>query len=444
MPLSVIPAVLATFCDHLAFRFHAGTALRIPLLLLGILLAHGRRTVTSWLRAADITTQFRQAYHSLGRLGHKAPACSSAALRTALPCGPIDGPLVFAVDDSPTARYGPHVEGAGIHHNPTPGPAGAKHLYGHVWVTVALLARHPAWHTLALPVRADLYIRHKDVEKMPRERSWTFRTKLQRAAAQLAWLAQHADVAGRERWVVVDGAYGKRPFLQAAQREGFLVVSRLRKDAALFSLPPSQRRPGQRGPMPTYGKERISLARRAAHRHGWQQVECVQYGKRVSKTIKTFVATWRPAGGAIRVVLVKEEDGTWLAFFCTKVTATAQEILERAADRGALEQTFKDVKEVWGAGEQQVRNVDSNVGCCNANLWMATLTEAWAWHKEDEALSDRRACPWDKQERRPSHADKRKALQREILRERMAGVLQGRPSKAEIRDLVEELLQRAA
>jgi hypothetical protein len=28
----------------------------------------------------------------------------------------------------------------------------------------------------------------------------------------------------------------------------------------------------------------------------------------VSKTIKTFLATWKPAGGVIRVVLVKEED----------------------------------------------------------------------------------------------------------------------------------------
>ena len=38
------------------------------------------------------------------------------------------------------------------------------------------------------------------------------------------------------------------------------------------------------------------------------------------------------------------------------------EILEAMADRSAEEKTFKDVKEVWGAGEQQVRNVYSNEG----------------------------------------------------------------------------------
>ncbi len=70
----------------------------------------------------------------------------------------------------------------------------------------------------------------------------------------------------------------------------------------------------------------------------------MQYGREVTKTIKTFEATWRPAGGRIRVVLVREEHG-WLALFCTGPAATAVEILESAADRGAMEQTFKDLKE---------------------------------------------------------------------------------------------------
>ncbi|MGA2031960.1 MAG: hypothetical protein ABSG68_06880, partial [Thermoguttaceae bacterium] len=44
--------------------------------------------------------------------------------------------LTKAIDDSPTKRYGPKVEGADIHHNPTPGPADQKYLYGHIWVTL--------------------------------------------------------------------------------------------------------------------------------------------------------------------------------------------------------------------------------------------------------------------------------------------------------------------
>ena len=49
---------------------------------------------------------------------------------------------------------------------------------------------------------------------------------------------------------------------KAAKAAGFTVVSRLRKDAALYSLP-VPKPAGQRGPQATYGKERISLAKRA-------------------------------------------------------------------------------------------------------------------------------------------------------------------------------------
>lgn len=67
------------------------------------------------------------------------------------------------------------------------------------------------------------------------------------------------------------------------------------------------------------------------------------------KTIKSLEATWRPAGGRIRVVIVHEVEG-WLAYFCTDAAMPVEAILEAMADRGTIEQFFKDVKEVWGAG----------------------------------------------------------------------------------------------
>jgi hypothetical protein len=142
------------------------------------------------------------------------------------------------------------------------------------------------------------------------------------------------------------------------------------------------------------------------------------------------------------VVLVKEKD-KWIAFFCTKAEATAEEVLEAMADRTALEQTNKDIKDVWGADEQQVRNVDSNVGCFNLNLWMYSLVETWAWEKEEEELVDRSGSPWDSQARRPSHADKRRALQREILQGEIEAVLAGEPTKEDFRALAQRLLDMA-
>ena len=169
----------------------------------------------------------------------------------------------------------------------------------------------------------------------------------------------------------------------------------------------------------------------------------MQYGEKVTKTVKTFLATWRPAGGVIRVVLVMEEDD-WLPFFSVNPEVTAAEILEAMADRNAEEQVFKDVKEIWGAGEQQVRNVHSNEGCFNLNLWMYSLVEAWAWNREEAELVDRSDSPWDREPRRPSHNDKRKALQLEVLRAEIEEVLAGELNRERLRELAERLLALAA
>ena len=440
MPLSCRPAFLATCFLRLAAWLDRRSAARLPRLLLGILLAHGRRTVTSWFRAAGITHEFRRGYATVWACGRRADQMAVSVLHAVEPL--VRGPrLVVAIDDSPTPRWGPCVEGAGIHHNPNPGPAGEKFVYGHVWVTLAALAQHPDWGTRALPLQSKVYIRQKDIAKLDPDHRVPFRTKLELAAEQLHWLKIWAGPRFESIWAVVDGAYAKRPVLRAAREEGLVVVGRLACNAALWSLP--QPKPeGKRGPQPTYGKKRVELAKRAGHKQGWQPVTCVQYGQEVVKTIKTFLATWHPAGGVIRVVLV-QEDGEWLAYFCTDPEATAEEILEAVADRGALEETFKDVKEVWGAGQQQVRNLVASVGCFNLNGWMYSLVEAWSWEQPKEELVDRGESPWDDASRRPSHADRRKALQRQVLREEIEAVLRGRPSRGEFRRLAERLLRVA-
>jgi DDE superfamily endonuclease len=442
MAFSQLPAWLSRAFANFTSWLDRRTAARLPLLLTGILFASGRRTVTSWFRPVGITTDFRRAYHVVYAVGRQADHLALATLSAVRPCLACPRRLRFAIDDTPTARYGPCVEGAGVHHNPTPGPGGEKFVYGHIWVMLAGLAKHPTWGTIALPLQADLYVRRKNIPGLPPHYHWPFRTKLELAVAQLRWLKPWIEGDAEQFWIVVDGGYAKKPFLRPARQEGFIVVSRLRKDAALWSLPPTTRRPGQRGPLPTYGKERLSLSKRAGQKRGWEQVECEQYGERVTKTYKTFLATYRPAGGVIRVVLVKEENG-WVAFFATDPEASVVDILEAAADRGAIEQTNKDVKEVWGAGQQQVRNVYANIGAFNLNAWMYSLVEAWAWEQPEEALVDRTRSPWDEEDRRPSHADKRKALQRQVLREEIEAALSGPARKQRFRELAGRLLQLA-
>src|SRR5919202_4690387 len=120
-------------------------------------------------------------------LGRHTSSMAVTALHAAQPLL-RGGRLRVAIDDTPTPRYGPEVEGAGVHHNPSPGPAGARYVYGHVWVTLAGLARHKDGGTIALPLQARPYIRRADLEELPPERRRPFRTKLEIAAEQLAWL----------------------------------------------------------------------------------------------------------------------------------------------------------------------------------------------------------------------------------------------------------------
>lgn len=428
--------------DWLAAGLHGRNHWRLSLVIMGIVFARGRRTVTAWLRAVGITDDFATYYYFLQPVGRKSKQLAERLLTMLLLKLHTGERLLFAVDDSPTKRYGPKVQGAGIHHNPTPGPADQKFLYGHIWVTISLVLRHPLWHTIGLPLVGLLYVRAKDIAKIPVKHHWQFQTKLQLAVERMLRFAELAKAAGKAVWVVADGAYANRSFLKPLRAAGIVVVSRLRKNAKLFDLPrqPKNRRRGQPR---KYGTKRMHLARRAAHPLGWETVECFVYGQLVTKTIKTFLATYRPAGGVIRVVIVQEEQGCQF-FFCTTPEATPREIIEAFAGRASIEQDFHDVKEIWGAGQQQVRNIWTNVAVFNLNLWVHTLLECWAWNKPAEEIRDRAGSPWDDPDRRPSHADRRKALRRETLQNEYSSLSASHRRSSKIRALYTRLLQLAA
>jgi hypothetical protein len=422
---------------------HARNRWRLPVLLTGILFAHGRRTVTTWLRAAGVSDDYQDYYYFLAALGHKTKSVATQLFALLLRLLPLPDRLLAVIDDTPTKRYGPKVEGAGIHHNPTPGPADQKYLYGHIWVTFSLAVRHPCFGALALPLRAMLYVRRKTMAKIPQWRGWTFATKLVLAAQLVEWAAPIVKQAGKTLWIVVDGGYVKTPFLRRAMRAGVTVIGRLRKDAALRDLPRKPRRGRRRrGRPPKYGKNKISLAKRAAHRDGWATCQCTIYGKTVTKLYKTFLATYRPTGGVIRVVIV-EEDHDWYPFFSTDPNATVVEIIEAFADRATIEQDFHDVKEVWGAGQQQVRNIWTNMAVYHLNLWIHTLVELWCWNRCHRDLCDRSLSPWDDVERRPSHADRRKALRRHIMEHELSTLAAVRRIPQKILHLTKRLMALA-
>lgn len=440
-----IPAPLSTQISRLGSSLDARLQNLFNLVFMGLLVTRERRrTATSWFRAVRLAREYQRGDRVIHAVGRDVATMSVQLLLDVerSPAAATEERLCFTLDDTPSQRYGPHVEGAGVHHNPTLGPSQHAFVYGHVWVTLARLVQHPTWGAISLPLRSDLYVRAKDVPTLPQNDPWDFRTKLEQAANLMDWLGLWLGHKGKPMWLVADGAYAKQEVFQAAQRNHITVVSRLRNDAALRCVP-EPTPTGKRGRPRKYGTKALRLAKRAGAKQGWVTEEMVLSGKKVTKTYKTFLATWVPAGGVIRVVLVKEEGG-WSAFFCTDPDTSPAHILELVADRNSLEQTFKDVKEVWGAGQQQLRNLHANIGAWHMNLWAYTMVELWAWQQQESKLVDRSALPWDDKPRRPSHLDRRKALLAQTLQTEFQAAQVGVGQKRKLRDLAERQLQLAA
>src|SRR4051794_14399510 len=223
---------------RLASALDGRSAVRLVRLFLGAVLARGRRTVTGWIRAAGLSQEFRPCYTAVAAAGKRADRVAGRLAYAAVkPLVGDAGRLTFALDDTPTERYGPHVQGAGVHHNPAPGPAGGPFVYGHVWVVLGLLAAHPAWGVIALPLMARLDIRQKDLAGIHPTHRPPFRTKLELAVDLLRWAVPWLGFLAQRLWVVADGAYAKAPFLKPLRDLGVTVISRLRKDSALWTVP---------------------------------------------------------------------------------------------------------------------------------------------------------------------------------------------------------------
>lgn len=61
---------------------------------------------------------------------------------------------------------------------------------------------------------------------------------------------------------------------------------------------------------------------------------------------------------------------------------------------------------VWGAGQQQVRNIWTNLAAYHSKLWIHTRMALWSWNWPYGRLRARSRFPWDDADGRPSHADR--------------------------------------
>jgi hypothetical protein len=91
MDLPFLPPLWQDLAAGLASCLHQRLAWRLAVLLLGALFAKGRRTVTSWLRAASVGRAFAAYYYFLAALARRADLLAGLLLRRALALLAPDG-----------------------------------------------------------------------------------------------------------------------------------------------------------------------------------------------------------------------------------------------------------------------------------------------------------------------------------------------------------------
>ena len=94
-------------------------AFRLPVIMAGMLLSDNCRTASAWFATAAVKDDRDRFYDCLGSIGRTSSKLGAAVLDLIVKKFAPGGRILLAIDDSPTSRYGKHVEGAGVHHNPT-------------------------------------------------------------------------------------------------------------------------------------------------------------------------------------------------------------------------------------------------------------------------------------------------------------------------------------
>lgn len=391
-----------------------------------MILAVFQSTITGWLRCFPGGTSKSTLYYQVASVGRRVADLEEAVADFIASYGDLLSnatSLTFIIDDTPTKRYGSKIEGANYFHNPTPSKTDARLCYGHSWVVLAIVLSHPTRGNIVIPLRHTLYIKENDVKKLTpkQQKEHPFRTKLTMATELIHWAYKQFSPLNKGMTLLIDGGYASNEVIAAARKAGMKVITRLRKDSALFTVP-EQSGQRRRGRPKKYG-DRVNLSE-WGNEDSWFGTVCDLYGKKRNTEYKTAVLTGRLTDGKpFRVVMTRQESSQceksepWVLFFSSDVNDTPKQIIETYSLRFGIEEMFKDLKENEGIGKQQTRKLESNIGAFSLCLLMYTLVEFWAWDQADKKLTEHSRSSWDDPNRRPSHADKRNALRLEIKRD---------------------------
>jgi hypothetical protein len=327
-------------------------------------------------------------------------------------------PVVVALDDTLLQRWGRKVYGCFYHHDATANSDRAAVAWGNNWVIVGIVVRIAILdRPVCLPVLFRLWRpRRKQIAKGTSDPQRPSKPRLARELIDL--LA--ARLPDRQIDVVGDAAYATNAWRGVGGR--VTVTSRLRHDAALYGRTPP--RTGQRGRPRKWGKRLRGLAQIATDPATvWVEQAVTRYGKTETLMLCALDCLWEPLGPdtPVRVIIVKDDTkpaGYQLALITTDLDATPAQIVERYADRWAIEVCFEEAKHQAGVGEARNRTQQAVERTAPFQFLAMTLTIIWYathGHHPDDVAEHRARAPWYLSKTNPSFADMIAKLRRTII-----------------------------
>jgi hypothetical protein len=352
LPAEIIP-ILAQFAPV----FTAPTYQKALVLVVGTILAKGRRTVTSALRAVGHTqsTDWAKYHHVLNRARWSGLQVSRQLLALLVATwGPADS-VTIAVDETLERRWGPQIRKRGHWRDSL---ASSRQLNvsssGLRWLVFAVIVNVP-WtpYALALPFLSVLLTTPKVSAQLGRPH----KTVAHVTGQVVLWLRR--TLPGRAIHLVGDGAYAVIALGLRCQGCQVTLLAPLRLDARLFE--PPQRLVGKRrGRPPVVGVRLPNLEQVASQpTTRWHRSLVPWYGG--THTIvdwTTGTALWYTTGTAplaIRWVLVRDPQGErpTRAFFSSDTAQGAPSIIADFVNRWPLEVTFEEARAHLGLETQR-------------------------------------------------------------------------------------------
>jgi hypothetical protein len=235
-----LPRIIINLLNPFAPVFYGETTWeKAKTLLIGAILAPGKRTVSAVLRVMGLDKEANYAgyHHVLNRAVWSPLEASGILLRLLLRhLGQGSGPLVFGIDETIERRWGKKIAARGIYRDAV--RSSKSHFVkasGLRWVSLMWLTTIPwAQRVWALPFLTALAPSERYYEPSPRQPKTLTDWARQMIYQLRRWLPE------REVVVVGDGSYAILDLLHACQSllNPVTMITRLRLDAALYEPAP--------------------------------------------------------------------------------------------------------------------------------------------------------------------------------------------------------------